>query len=229
MTVLHSHYATCRGCSLTEPRCKSLISFQKRCAGCWKHAWFGLFGKLWLLQTTGEKLPSVPPGCGVEHTHVQVGCASSARGLPLYPHPRCCLCPRVLLTSVLLPTGAAPGQCWLGEQPPTEAPRPPHLPGRADPPRDADQGKQQRGGSQGTAGSAAGESCGTWSCVRGWGWPECCMPHASVSLCGVCAFQLGALTAFDCEVEGGKQEMPLLPCALRTKQCSLSCTQPWTL
>lgn len=61
------------------------------------------------------------------------------------------------------------------------------------------------------------------------GWPECCMPHASVSLCGVCAFQLGALTAFDCEVEGGKQEMPLLPCALRTKQCSLSCTQPWTL
>lgn len=61
----------------------------------------------------------------------------------------------------LLVAGAAPGQRWLGEQPQAEAPRPPHLPGRADPARDEDQGNKQRGDSQGPASSPAGEGlCG---------------------------------------------------------------------
>lgn len=61
----------------------------------------------------------------------------------------------------LLVAGAAPGQRWLGEQPQAEAPRPPHLPGRADPARDEDQGNKQRGASQGPARSPAGEGlCG---------------------------------------------------------------------
>lgn len=59
-----------------------------------------------------------------------------------------------------LVAGAAPGQRGLGEQPPAEAPRAPHLPGRADPPGDEDQGKQQRGAPPGTTDPSAGE--GAW-------------------------------------------------------------------
>ena len=55
--------------------------------------------------------------------------------------------------------GTAPGQRRLGEQPQAEAPRPPHLPGGADPARDADQG-HEHGDAQGPADSLAGEGLG---------------------------------------------------------------------
>lgn len=167
--------------------------------------------------------------CAPEHLTVSrnaLKCRVSARGSAqdasrsclcssCIPHPSpgpwCCPVPawgrwrlcHIHATSSALVAGAAPGQRGLGEQPPAEAPRAPHLPGRADPPRDEDQGNQQRGAPPGPADPPAGE--GAW----GWGCPgaplrsgdlHCCraLPKAPGTLCasaspvqwGVCGLLL---------------------------------------
>lgn len=70
----------------------------------------------------------------------------------------------------VLVAGATLGQCWVGEQPQAEAHPPPHVPGRADPARDEDQGTTtQCGDSQGPANSRAGE--GLAGPGLPWGFP----------------------------------------------------------
>lgn len=152
-------------------------------------------------------------------------------------------------TSLFLLADTATGQRWLGEQPQAEASCPPHLPGRADPARDENQGSEQRGESQGPANAAAGEGpagqglpgalvmCAP--AVRGWeaDWAHCSCPvpqFPSEAVC-VCAtaslcIVLGALTAWDdLGREGKRARVALLSVSYKRKQHSRRCARSWAL
>lgn len=161
--------------------------------------------------------------------------------------PMLCLSPRathtlqvaVPHTSLFPLADTATGQRWLGEQPQAEASCPPHLPGRADPARDENQGSEQRGESQGPANAAAGEGpagqglpgalvmCAP--AVRGWeaDWAHCSCPvpqFPSEAVC-VCATAclciiLGALTAWDDLGREGKRARVALLSVCPTNESS---------
>lgn len=100
----------------------------------------------------------------------------------------------------VLVVGATLGQCWVGEQPQAEAHPVPHVPGRADPAGDADQGSStQRGESQGPANSRAGEGLAGPGLPWGFLWaPGACtaaVPWSSVFRDGAASLCL----SFPCE------------------------------